>query len=335
MNKSLNTIAASMIAYFAYRELPADRLCRSAGIDKAGMLENDVAISEEQVRNLWVNAVKLSNDLLFGLHFGESLQLSALGVIGELIKTSHNVGAAITAAANLVFTITPEFKMEAFSDESYFYVKLLPIEKNYDNDPVCGQIRDFLTAFTIHELDGLTLKKIRPVSVFYPAEDSNMQEYERVLRCKPSIGDHVGIAFDRKDWDLQIITSNYDLQQLLLHNNATLWGCLDSEGSFKSLVTNYLLANAYLGLPSIKQLSSNFSVSSRTLQRKLSVEGSSFQQVSEDVLKRLAISYLKEGSHTLKEIAYMLGYNDQSAFSRAFKKWTGFPPATYQQIEQH
>ncbi|QXV66779.1 AraC family transcriptional regulator ligand-binding domain-containing protein [Mucilaginibacter sp. 21P] len=335
MNKNFNVIAASMIAYFAYRELPSDRLCRSAGIDKGSMFEDATMISEEKIRNLWVNAVKLSNDLLFGLHFGESLQLSALGIVGELIKTSRDVGTAITAAANLISTITPLFRMEMCSDEIHFVIKLLPTERYDHNDPVCGQIRDFLTAFTIHELDGLTLKKIRPVSVIYPADKSNVPEYERVLRCKPSIGDHVGITFEIQDWDMPIITSNYELQQLLLQSNATVKDRMSSEVSFKNKVTNYMLSNAYLGLPSIEQLSSNFNISSRTLQRKLSVENSNFQQITDNVLKRLAISYLKEGSHTLKEIAYMLGYNDPSAFSRAFKKWTGFPPATYQRNEEH
>lgn len=69
-------------------------------------------IDDEQFNNLWLVASKLCHDELFGLHFGESLQLAALGLVGEIIKTSETVGQAISVSASLTPLITDAITME-------------------------------------------------------------------------------------------------------------------------------------------------------------------------------------------------------------------------------
>ena len=91
-----------------------------------------------------------------------------------------------------------------------------------------------------------------------------------------------------------------------------------------------MLENSYLGLLSLEDIASNFNISARTLQRKLKEEGFSFQQLADEARKSLAINYLKAGSYPVKEVSYMLGYNELSAFTRSFKRWTGITPALYQ-----
>jgi AraC-like DNA-binding protein len=49
----------------------------------------------------------------------------------------------------------------------------------------------------------------------------------------------------------------------------------------------------------------------------------------DDVRQRLAMQYLTSGNYNVKDVAYILGYNEQSAFNRAFKRWTGKSPVAY------
>ena len=70
-------------------------------------------------------------------------------------------------------------------------------------------------------------------------------------------------------------------------------------------------------------------MSSRNLQRKLAVEGVTFRELVQTVRQELAEAYLVRGSFTLGEITYLLGFSDQSSFSRAFKRWTGSTPQEY------
>ncbi len=70
-------------------------------------------------------------------------------------------------------------------------------------------------------------------------------------------------------------------------------------------------------------------LSPRSLQRKLAAENTSFRELVEAVRQELAVSYLADGSFTLLEISYLLGFSEQSAFSRAFKRWTGSTPQAF------
>lgn len=87
------------------------------------------------------------------------------------------------------------------------------------------------------------------------------------------------------------------------------------------------MANAYLGILSLDDVAANFNVSTRSLQRKLKEENVTFQELADAVRKALAVEYVKKGDHPIKEISHMLGYNELSAFSRAFKRWTGKTPS--------
>ena len=66
-----------------------------------------------------------------------------------------------------------------------------------------------------------------------------------------------------------------------------------------------------------------------TLQRQLSGEGTSFQQLRDQTRRRLAEEYIRQNELSLSQIAYLLGFSDQSNFSRAFKRWTGMSPREY------
>jgi len=79
----------------------------------------------------------------------------------------------------------------------------------------------------------------------------------------------------------------------------------------------------------LESLSSKLNISSRTLHRRLQQQGTNFNQLLRDTRLELAIGYLENGSFSLSEISHLLGYTEQSAFSRAFKQWTGKAPKYY------
>jgi len=78
-------------------------------------------------------------------------------------------------------------------------------------------------------------------------------------------------------------------------------------------------------------VSSRLNRSTSTLQRQLKSEGLSYRDVLESTQRGLAETYLRDNRYSLAQIAYLLGFSEQSNFSRAFKRWTAMSPKQYQQ----
>lgn len=331
MDEQRKQFAISLLAYAVQRGLSAQQLSELSNIDLNELTKKrGVAITTKQVSDLWKNASYLCNDSLFGLHFGESLQLTALGEVGEIIKNSNTVGEAIIIAASLTHLITDLFMMEVMKGKRTFTIQLTPTGSSPD-DFASKQVADLLMVFTTHELNGLLLEKIIPTSVKYPYKVSELKEYERVFHKSVKKADVYSVELKNSYWDLPILTASYELQKFFLQKVSAASGDpLLPSISFQVKILDYLMKNAYMGILSLEDVAANFNITARTLQRKLQEEGVTFQQLADSARKSLAIHFLESGKYQVKEISNMLGYNELSAFSRAFKRWTGKTPVTYQ-----
>jgi AraC-like DNA-binding protein len=331
MENHRRSSSLNLIAYAVQRDVAAEELCKRSMINLEELSSNPgYTVTPKQFNDLWLNASRLTNDPNVGLHLGESLQLAALGIIGQIIQTSRTVEEALTHAASLVHLFTDMFTMHVDRGSKTFEVHFIPepgMEKEYPF--AFRQMMDLSMVFVIHELDGLVFEKIRPLSVTLPSCESS--EYERIFRCKPKKENtKYSMTFGNTYLDLPIVTANHDLQQLLLKKAALMQSSSDQPRSLRDTITQFISSNAYLGVPSLDEIAANFNTSTRSLQRRLQDEGVTYQYLTDSIRKSLALHYLESGTHAVKEISYILGYNELSAFTRAFKRWTGTTPALYQ-----
>ena len=86
------------------------------------------------------------------------------------------------------------------------------------------------------------------------------------------------------------------------------------------------------GSASQERIASQLYRSASTLQRQLSAEGTSFRSLLQETRQGLAEQYLKEGRQSQAEIAFMVGFSDQSNFARAFRRWTGMSPGEFRSV---
>lgn len=82
-------------------------------------------------------------------------------------------------------------------------------------------------------------------------------------------------------------------------------------------------------LPELGEVAARLAVSPATLRRRLRQEGTSFQQLKDDVRRDAAIAGLAEGGEPIAELAARLGFSEDTAFHRAFRRWTGTTPGAY------
>jgi AraC-like DNA-binding protein len=79
----------------------------------------------------------------------------------------------------------------------------------------------------------------------------------------------------------------------------------------------------------VASVAEDLGLAPRTLQRKLADAGSSFQQVLDEARFALARDYLRQPGLSLVDIAFLLGYQEQSAFTHAFREWSGMNPGAW------
>ena len=133
---------------------------------------------------------------------------------------------------------------------------------------------------------------------------------------------------------LAMPVSNRDpaLFQLLNQQAEALLRVLPNQADdFDRRVRDYLRRALPEGTPTLDGLASALALSSRTVHRRLAQRGLNFGTLLRQTREELARQYLDQGRISLSEIAFMLGYSEQSAFSRAFKQWTGQTPRQYLQ----
>jgi len=330
------TFITALLGYAAQKDVPPPELCKLSDIDYGSLNSKDgLFITPILEERLWKNASQLSGDDLFGLHFGESMQLAALGVIGQMLQSSNTVGEALDLGGGMVHLITDLFQIRVSHFNATALIEIIVNAQKADKLPfTCRHMSDYLAAFILHELDGLILKKIMPSSVNIPYTGSKKGEYQRVFRCsvknKPG---NISIELPASFLSLPVISANHNLQQHLLQQMGELADGDINCNNLRQKIYHYLITNSYMFTLSLNDVANNFNLSSRTMQRKLKEEGTTFFEIVAEVRKTMAINYLSTGNYQVKEIAYSLGYNESSAFVRAFKNWTGKTPLEYKDSE--
>jgi AraC-like DNA-binding protein len=101
--------------------------------------------------------------------------------------------------------------------------------------------------------------------------------------------------------------------------------------SFREKVARVITPLLNGSTPTLEQVAEQLNMAPWTVRRRLVDEDITFQQVLNDTRKALAITYVKDTTFTLGEIAYLLGFGSPTAFQRAFKRWTGEAPGGYRQ----
>jgi len=87
-----------------------------------------------------------------------------------------------------------------------------------------------------------------------------------------------------------------------------------------------LIPILHTGEASIDMIAGKLALSRQTLFRKLKAEGVTFEQVLDQLRHKLALHYLNGKKVSVNETAYLVGFSEPAAFSRAFKRWTGSSP---------
>jgi AraC-like DNA-binding protein len=137
------------------------------------------------------------------------------------------------------------------------------------------------------------------------------------------------MVYDGKLTNVRLLNPNEQLYEMFDRMATESLHKLKDEGTLTSTVKQTLAKRLKGYLPTIEEMAEELNMSSRNLQLKLKNEGTSYRELTEEVRKDIATTHLKAGQLNIGEIAFLLGFNEISSFSSAFKKWTGKSPSAF------
>ena len=139
------------------------------------------------------------------------------------------------------------------------------------------------------------------------------------------------LVFRDADLDQPFVTHNDELLTAIgAHLETELQG-RDRRMNLEEEVKRTLKRTLAGKRPSLEQVAQSLGMSTRTLQRRLTLAGVRFQQLVEDTRRELAHHYLEHSPVELHEAAFLLGFQDANSFFRAFQAWEGIPPGEWRQ----
>lgn len=155
--------------------------------------------------------------------------------------------------------------------------------------------------------------------------------HERFFGVRPSYGCRVNaFVLDTADLDRPILGADSALSRIIERHADALLASRPEPAESTAARVRRLLAQTLaedLQQAKLSAIAPRLHMSARSLQRRLTAEGVSFDALLEDVRRELALQYLRDHEVPIAEVAFLLGYSEPSAFHRAFKRWTGVTPA--------
>ena len=177
-------------------------------------------------------------------------------------------------------------------------------------------------------------RPLSPQRVEFQRTPAHREMYEAHFGCPVKFkARQNALIFSKADMELPFVTHNADLLAVVApHLEAELAEQLGHK-TFSEQAKAILKRLVAGERPGLQDLARELHLSIRTLQRRLTEEGITFQRLLDEARRELARHYLLHSSLELNETAYLLGYEDATSFFRAFHKWEGTSPGQWRQLQ--
>jgi len=143
------------------------------------------------------------------------------------------------------------------------------------------------------------------------------------------------VVLRSSDLELPFVAHNEELLQMLapqLENQLKAGQTKQSIGDQVKWVLKRLLSGSR---PDVVMVAKELGMSDRTLQRRITEEGTTFRQLLRDTRRELVREYLADDSNEVAEVAFLVGYDNANSFYRAFRSWEGRTPAEWRSATRH
>lgn len=304
-------------------------LLESVGIDPDAPIDPKIRILDADYYSLCERVAREdTNGVTIPLRIGASMRCDDYGAFGLAFKSAIDLRKSYDRAVrySLVLTSISAYEVRTENDKHYMIL-------HRERERQLGlRISNEQTIAAITQLSReVSQNPFNPEKVYFKhSPPKNLTAHEEFF------GSPVIYNADRDALELsqQTLSAPNKLADKAIseffasHLENELSGITDNLSLPRSLRSS-ISRSLSEGAPTVSEIAGRFNMSARTLQRRLSDDGLSFQQIVDDSRRELAKRLLKQTYYSLSEIAFLTGFADQSAFNRAFRRWAGQTPRSY------
>lgn len=321
--------ADGLIKLAVFKGADREALLERSGIAAEALADPDGRVPFARYVALMRAAKTLTGDPALALHYGEAggiAELSIVGLIGQAAETMFDAFVQLNRYVRLVVDVgqgaADRFQLRR-ERGGLWLVDMRP-------DPnAFPELTESAFAQLICAPRALGAPQyVKAVHVTHAAPGHGA-EYERIFRAP--------VVFE-SDWNAILVDERwvthrvghlprYVFGVLSGHADAML-KALEGATTTRGRVEGLLMPVLHTGAPGMDTIAAKLGLSRQTLFRRLKAEGVTFETVLDELRRELARHYLGGEKASVNETAYLVGFSDPAAFSRAFKRWTGTSPRT-------
>ena len=308
---------------FKTLDISAQEVLRYAQLPLDLFLRKTPAVTADEYYRFWNGLAHATrNEPDFALHLCKIISANAIAPAIIAFLSSSNLNVALRRIAHYKPVVAP-VQMSVEQNErqtSLIFSGLSP------DGSLPSLFVAFELIFWLQLARTATAEHLIPETVQSKIAIPQPEKYETFLGTRIEHDEINRLTFSAADAAKPFLTVNHAMWEMLEPAFDKRMEDLNQNASFRERVRACLLEIIPSGQYSMTHVAAALAISSRTLQRRLQDEGTTFQKVLDELREELARHYLSATNYSSAEISFLLGYEEPNSFFRAFRTWTGQTP---------
>ena len=309
------------------RGLERQRLLAAIGLGEDQIRDPDDRVPAVKTIQLWQLLAEQIDEPDLGIEVGSTFRIQEGGVVGYAMMHSDNLLGALRRLVRFAKLMRQrlDLGLEREGDIWRLFAVSQPLLPGF-RPPVDEALAGLVTAF--REITG---RDFSPAGIhFNYRQPQSVARHREIFGSRLSFGTEVpAILLWHRDVTAPSVAADSTLTRYLDDLAQIHLDALPRDESYSERVRQAVWPHLSEGLPSIRQIASELALSTRSLQRRLREEATSYAAVAETLRKGKARLLLRDRHLAVYEVGYLLGYSDPSAFYRAFRRWHGISPSQF------
>lgn len=321
MKESTYAIDATWRTLCADLGISVPNVLRRAGLPEDLLHRPSVRLPADDYFRLWRGVERELGDPYLAIRFCEQVRSESFSPLLFAVLSSPDFLAAARRVATYKAVVAP-LRFDVAEAGEHVTVTLTWPET--PTPPASLVLMELLFCVTFARIG--TREHVRPVSVSTVLMPDDSGPYEEFLGAPLHVGTTNRITLTAADAHLPFLTSNDALWSAFVPELRARLADISAPAPASQRVRAALLECIPSGLVTIEAVAGRLALSTRTLQRQIRAEGTSYQCLLRETRESLALHYLERTSLPTSEISFLLGFVEPNSFARAFKTWTGRTP---------